>query len=205
VKVTVESGEWHCKEMNLMKTNCNPTNHRTYTTSFHYYRLFDLHETCDSTFEVCECRDAQTKIDSGQIDCSQDICPDNCSTCTVCLESVISCIPSTRIQLGYELPPFDLIQELASIEETVETDFFNLDHCDTYLVLRKIAVQGIVNAMMRIVVLKAVKLKPLHFVQMIVRCASSVLILFWVFMTDSIIELHAFGARPACNILEILQ
>jgi hypothetical protein len=132
VKVTVESGEWHCKEMNLMKTNCNPTNHRTYTTSFHYYRLFDLHETCDSTFEVCECRDAQTKIDSGQIDCSQDICPDNCSTCTVCLESVISCIPSTRIQLGYELPPFDLIQELASIEETVETDFFNLDHCDTY-------------------------------------------------------------------------
>jgi hypothetical protein len=63
----------------------------------------------------CQCNDAQRRIDNGQIDCSVDMCPDDCEVCKFCLYNVLDCkshspsappsLPPTEIP---SLSPFEI-------------------------------------------------------------------------------------------------
>ena len=39
----------------------------------------------------CQCNDAQRRVDSGQIECGADLCPDDCEVCKFCLYYVVDC------------------------------------------------------------------------------------------------------------------
>lgn len=91
--------------------------------------LIDLSRTCDSLFRNCECYDAQRLIDNGQIDCSIDVCPDDCTICNFCLEDVISCIPRERSVS----PPLPSTTKIISQQQTTSMeDTFSLDTCSSY-------------------------------------------------------------------------
>ncbi len=59
------------------------------------YRLIDLNESCvetdDGDLINCQCNDAQRRIDNGQIQCGNELCPDDCDVCKYCLYYVVDC------------------------------------------------------------------------------------------------------------------
>lgn len=70
-------------------------------SSYSFLWLRNLSETCkidpedDSSYIECECKDAQERLDSGEIkDCGYyHRCPRNCAVCELCLSSLVTCPP----------------------------------------------------------------------------------------------------------------
>jgi len=51
-----------------------------------------IHSCGDSVDSMCVCFDAQKRIQSGEIGCSRDICPDDCEVCKLCLYYLTDCL-----------------------------------------------------------------------------------------------------------------
>lgn len=47
--------------------------------------------TADGQLINCQCYDAQSRVDSGEIQCGADICPDDCFVCDYCMYYVVEC------------------------------------------------------------------------------------------------------------------
>lgn len=68
-------------------------------SSYSFLWLRNLSESCridpedDSSYIECECKDAQERVDSGEIKrCGDDHrCPKNCAVCELCLSSLVTC------------------------------------------------------------------------------------------------------------------
>jgi hypothetical protein len=81
-----------------------------------------LSETCipDTNYQGCECRHAEKKIESGDIDCETDVCPPNCQVCDFCLKKVLNCIGTEGETAAPTMAPnaaFDL-QKCESYSDT---------------------------------------------------------------------------------------
>lgn len=65
--------------------------------------ILDLTESCigdplENNFLGCQCTDAEYRIDLGQIDCGQHLCPEDCEVCKTCLYYVIDdCVKAEPI------------------------------------------------------------------------------------------------------------
>ena len=101
-------------------------------------------EPVNEKFTGCECKTAEQRIDSGDIRCGYDQCPEDCEVCKVCLLYVVDdCFKGERpnITPGFitsisptpapSLPPPPLTLPPSSPPTMVE-EVFDLAKCDTY-------------------------------------------------------------------------
>jgi hypothetical protein len=76
--------------------------------SLFLYRLIDLNETCVETVDGdlinCQCPDAQRRIDNGQIQCGNELCPSDCDVCKYCLYYVVDCHSHSPSSSPVEIP-----------------------------------------------------------------------------------------------------
>ena len=77
-----------------------------------------MSETCipDTNYQGCECRHAEKKIESGDINCETDVCPPDCVVCNFCLETVLDCLEPGS----------------ATAPTTAPNTAFNLQQCESY-------------------------------------------------------------------------
>jgi hypothetical protein len=83
------------------------------------YRIRELSETCNDNFSIegCECRHAEKKIESGDIDCETAVCPPKCSVCDYCLTTVLNCVQPQGSTKAPTMAP---------------NAAFNLQQCESY-------------------------------------------------------------------------
>jgi hypothetical protein len=82
--------------------------------------LEDLGTTCfgdpELNAESCQCIDARSRIESGEILCDTAKCPDDCEVCKFCLDEVEGCTSTST----------------PSISPTVAKDLYDLSNCNDY-------------------------------------------------------------------------
>ena len=87
-----------------------------------------MSESCDDTFQSCTCDSAEKLIDSGRIDCKNDMCPPSCVMCNYCLEDVLPCM-SSEASVPAQIQKSTVVE---SIVPMLANSPFDLLKCESY-------------------------------------------------------------------------